>query len=427
MARFPTLQRIPTSTLEAIGVNREMRDRISKFKGSKVTTAEYWRKVLQDLKPLAAWMYMHNMHFKFFSIATLWGACFAMIIGVHPHHWDYLWLMLGLSLFAFASYFLGAIFAPYQQLGILWLTTLEMASNDVVKFLVLFVAFLINYGLAMYITFPKSGTSDEELEAILPQFSTFLTAFQSMIELAMTGSPLRLNLDSDLLQDALNREAKFMSFICFVLFYGTYTIMSLILLLNLLIAMMGDRFAALQDDALLKHRVNYARRVLRLELQCRMLEKPIKIGGCMFWRPWDLHAGDNIDGDYIYQFRNVQANKEGGGTSGSEALFSSVLDDTVTHDGDESGNKKEGGIELKSAIAKLAPRDEDPALKRRGSLVESRSTGKFDTSDKFDTGGKSGHFDTSQLDLDNAMVDLKAAERDEGLKFNEARPPSRGK
>lgn len=99
----------------------------------------------------------------------------------------------------------------------------------------------------------------------------------------------------------------------------------------------------------------------------------------------------------------------------------------VTHDGDESGNKKEGGIELKSAIAKLAPRDEDPALKRRGSLVESRSTGKFDTSDKFDTGGKSGHFDTSQLDLDNAMVDLKAAERDEGLKFNEARPPSRGK
>ena len=85
-----------------------------------------------------------------------------------------------------------------------------------------------------------------------------------MTELALTGSKIDLALDNDL---HVGTTAKTASFMFFLLFYIVYTIMSLILLLNLLIAMMGDRFGTIMADAVLQYRVNYARRVLRLELQ----------------------------------------------------------------------------------------------------------------------------------------------------------------
>eukprot|EP00966_Prymnesium_polylepis_P264565 6111898-Prymnesium_polylepis.1 len=75
------------------------------------------------------------------------------------------------------------------------------------------------------------------------------------------------------------------------------------------------------------------------------------IFGRPMWRAWDLHAGDYETGDYYYYFRNVQANKEGGGTSGGSAIFSSVLDDTIT--ADESAPSKKEGVELKRAIELL--------------------------------------------------------------------------
>eukprot|EP00966_Prymnesium_polylepis_P168128 3887206-Prymnesium_polylepis.1 len=94
-----------------------------------------------------------------------------------------------------------------------------MARNDVRKFLILFVAFLMNYGITMYITFPKAATPDPEVESIVPQFSSFVTALQAMIELAMTGAALKLDLDSNLPNgdprdwiDRLNTVAKKLSF-----------------------------------------------------------------------------------------------------------------------------------------------------------------------------------------------------------------------
>ena len=151
-----------------------------------------------------------------------------------------------------------------------------------------------------------------------------------------------------------------LSFGFFLMFYVIYTIMSLILLLNLLIAMMSERYSSIKEDSVLQYRVNYARRVLRLELQSRMLERPPILFGRPLWKPWDLHAGDRMGNDYMFSFRNVQANKEGGGTTGGEAMFSSVLDE----DENEDTPAKKEGVELKRALARVTDGASIAAMER---------------------------------------------------------------
>ena len=131
-------------------------------------------------------------------------------------------------------------------------------------------AFLCNYGVAMYITYPRAGRLEEtssltdlQLDQILPQFASAIGSFQAMIELATVGQVLQLHLAEE--RDFFVSEASTATtatFVVFILFYFLYIIMSLILLLNLLIAMMGNRFGTIIKDAALKHRVNYARRML---------------------------------------------------------------------------------------------------------------------------------------------------------------------
>ena len=64
--------------------------------------------------------------------------------------------------------------------------------------------------------------------------------------------------------------------------------------------------------------------------------------------------------DYMFQFRNVQANKEGGGTTGGEAMFSSVLDE----DENEDTPAKKEGVELKRALARVTDGASIAAMER---------------------------------------------------------------
>ena len=49
-----------------------------------------------------------------------------------------------------------------------------------------------------------------------------------------------------------------------------YVLISNVLLVNLLIAMMGDTYGTTKENATLEWRVDFARRVLRLELQLQV-------------------------------------------------------------------------------------------------------------------------------------------------------------
>eukprot|EP00966_Prymnesium_polylepis_P136831 3161929-Prymnesium_polylepis.2 len=100
---------------------------------------------------------------------------------------------------------------------------------------------------------------------------------------------------------------KNVDFVFLLLIYIYITIVLTILLLNLLIAMMGSTYSSILEDSRLQWRLNFARRLKRLELQTRFLSKP-----SYFWRPWEQHAGTrNAAGVYTYEFQSVAPNVEG--------------------------------------------------------------------------------------------------------------------
>ena len=99
---------------------------------------------IRDFKTLVfklyRWCVMHQYQTKIFGFIGCWIFCIMLLAGIPDGWWDYLWLLSGISLFCFVQYLLGQLFAPFPDLGVLWLTTLEMATNDVVQFLILFGA-----------------------------------------------------------------------------------------------------------------------------------------------------------------------------------------------------------------------------------------------------------------------------------------------
>ena len=89
--------------------------------------------------------------------------------------------------------------------------------------------------------------------------------------------------------------------VAFVLCYFVYVILILIVMLNLLIAMMSATYEDTAQTARLAYRVDYARLVLRLELEVPS------------WTRAVLHAGkvDAATGSHYYEFRSVDLNSEG--------------------------------------------------------------------------------------------------------------------
>ena len=101
-------------------------------------------------------------------------------------------------------------------------------------------------------------------------------------------------------------------------FYIVYIILTVVILLNLLIAMMSSTYDRILSESELRWRVDFAKLILKLELECAWLQaKPFNL---------TLNAGergtDNGDnGRFFYFFRVVKPNHEGCGMEGGHALF----------------------------------------------------------------------------------------------------------
>merc|ERR1719453_1182584 len=119
-----------------------------------------------------------------------------------------------------------------------------------------------------------------------------------MIELALLGeTPTVIFSNFDGFSTAQMIEFSF-----FVLFLFQYLIMALILLLNLLIAMMGNTFAEVQEQAVREWRVANAQALLRTE----MLAKAFFV----------TNSGDQMGSDWFVFQRQVEAIDKGGGDDG---------------------------------------------------------------------------------------------------------------
>jgi hypothetical protein len=174
-----------------------------------------------------------------------------------------IWIFMSTGILLEMNFFFSALTNPDQELGILFITINKMMGQDIAKFMKVFTIVFINYGFAMYICYPRVGDVFAPLNS--PEFNSLTAAVQALVELALLGETPALVLG--------NFESfstgQLIEFWVYVSFLMLYLIMALILLLNLLIAMMGDTFATVQEQAVREWRVANAQMLLRLEMLAR--------------------------------------------------------------------------------------------------------------------------------------------------------------
>ena len=251
------------------------------------------------------------------------------LMGVGYTDYTFVCVPLAIGLYCWSISFLNLIFIPNQRLGILWRSMMAMIVGDVTAWMILLSCTLFTFGLVVFMCYPVQwGSSSLGLVATFDE--GFVPSFKGLLELALLG----VELDFDPTQfmgiwsdESYNTTIR-VDTIFFLLAYLFYMIFALVLLLNLLIAMMSTTYESIMECAVLEWRVDFARMILKIELECEWLVNPPNYF-CGLVKPWDLHAGERTpDGKrYLLEFKNVSSNVEGIEIEGGTEIFGGALDE----------------------------------------------------------------------------------------------------
>ena len=247
---------------------------------------------------------------------------------------------LALGILLHAKAFFRALVTPWEKLGVLYNVCFKMLGKDVGHWLMLFAIFILNYGFVVYVCYPPNF-SDPVLATAdpVPGFNGFGTAVWSLIETGLIGERIQLDIASWKGFNTSSAKAMWtnVAFVAFLMSVIIYYIMALVLLLNLLIAMMGETYKVTMERATLEWRVAYARQVLRLELQIYTLQR---------WGWLNLNCGerqpDSQSGTmkWVFKYPMIERNAEGGGMRGKNrtSMFdASVEAEAELHELDDDG------------------------------------------------------------------------------------------
>lgn len=215
---------------------------------------------------------------------------------------------------------------PSERLGIFHQLVFQMIFHDVVPFVCIFIIFLLNFGVAMYITMPPYGIGSDELN--VDGNWNIISAAYDITALSFFGDSLD-NLDvravfpswngTNWVEGDLVYKWDHFNFIIFFVLYVMYALISITLLLNLLIAMMGDTYSTSAALSTIQYRVGLARRVMFYEQIFVALNNTGLV-------KFDLHCGERgttPEGKtyHFVQFQSVEPNKEGYGQGSQKPIF----------------------------------------------------------------------------------------------------------
>jgi len=252
---------------------------------------------------------------------------------------------------------IDTVLAPFQRLGIFWLSVLQIMLNDLSVFLLIFLLIFCTSGTVLLIIYPTG-------QPLAPQFDEVGTALEGMIQLAFTGEPLTLNMSSatwDLVHDQGTR----LNLMLFLLLYAVYVLSAVILMLNLLVAMLNNTYNVVQSKAELEWRYGFARRVILLELQCR---------GPPFNRT-NTFVGRKEGDEYYFEFRGGSVRgkaREGAAASdGADEMGRHMIQDSSDEDVDVLSSRfanmlrrAEGRLDLTDGKLTLSPAQQCDAAAR---------------------------------------------------------------
>ena len=166
--------------------------------------------------------------------------------------------------------------------------------------------------IALYILYPRAN-GFYDVGFVVP-FNNWYDAALAVVQLAFLGVNFELNIDV-LFETELSLWQE-VDLVCFGVLYIAFILFSIILLLNLLIAMLAFTFEEVREDSTLECRLSFARHVLRLETYAGFLGFNCRVG----------MATD--DGRYVHEFRIVEGKGGKGGKAGADDPFCMNDDDS---------------------------------------------------------------------------------------------------
>ena len=199
-------------------------------------------------------------------------------------------------------------FIPFEKINVFVLSVGTIIFNDLFTFLWLFCAFIVSFYCALYILYPQAHGF--ERIGVVAQFDTWYGALITVAQLGFLGA--EFDVDMSVLSTVSLTSWQKVDLVCFAALYIVFILLSIILLLNLLIAMLSFTFDSVRQDSTLQCRLSFARHVLWLEMFAEQLQMQTRVGE------------KQADGRYIYPFRTV----EGGAAGGSDDPFRK--DDTMS-------------------------------------------------------------------------------------------------
>ena len=151
--------------------------------------------------------------------------------------------LLAASCFLMLGYMMNVIVMPLPKLAILMLSVNRMLIDDLRIFMALFLMFLFNFFTAMFVVYPAPAPQ-------ATQFNALPSAVSALVDLAFVGQPVELDLAATTVERVPSTWER-VDLSIFVLLYYGYVLVAMVLLLNLLIALMGNTFAKVTEQATL--------------------------------------------------------------------------------------------------------------------------------------------------------------------------------
>ncbi len=188
------------------------------------------------------------------------GSLSPSVAGGESDLFEGVWPMLAIAVFFELFYLTDAILRPFDTLILVKIYLTEIIVRESGKFLIIFVLLLFNFYGALYVVYPRAGHEEQQM---VDEFNDWRNALASLMTLALTGEPLRLLLLTNDLEQL--SWWQWLDFCTFLVLYVAFILVAFIMLLNLLIAMMNDRYKTVSEESELSRRYVYAQQVLRTE------------------------------------------------------------------------------------------------------------------------------------------------------------------
>ena len=97
-----------------------------------------------------------------------------------------MWVPLALALLLLIQRYAQALLAPFKELGVYYIIIGKMLTQDVAHFVLVFAIFLVNYGIALFLTAPHFTLGSSQPDGSWH----YLTAIQELMQLGLLGDEL---------------------------------------------------------------------------------------------------------------------------------------------------------------------------------------------------------------------------------------------